>query len=195
MIQVKRLIVLLALAFTLALVPAGTAQAKKPLIGAMDLEYNLGWPEPQDVIPDWAGTITINETEYGMLFFCIGSGKAFDTPPLRGKIHFFAEIWAIYDTGFDFTSLLPSDDPDDWDGWLPSDDPDELVLWGYDEGQTNTQNNDYHMNGIVEEADGVFEDWDGRNVHMSGSIEWQVLETPEGPVVAPEHAPGIFRIN
>ena len=192
--RLKRLIVLLALAFIVALVPAGTAQAKKPLIGTMDLEFNLGWPEPQDVIPDWVGTITIDGTEYGMLFFAIGSGKAFDDN-LKGKVHFFEEIWAIYDTDFDFTSLLPSTDSDDWAYWLPSAEPAELVLWGYDVGQTNIQNSNYHMNGNVEEAFGIFADWEGRNVHMSGVIEWQIVDTPEGPVVAPHYAPGTLRIN
>jgi len=191
-IPFKRLIVLLALVFTLVLVPAGTAQAKKPLIGLMDLEFNLGWPEPQDEIPDWAGTITINDTEYGMLFFCTGSGKAFDDN-LKGKVHFFEEIWAIYDTDFDFTSLLPSDDPNDWVDWLPSAQPVELVLWGYDVGQTNIQNNNYHMNGNVEVAVGDFAIWQGRNVHMSGEIIWYESSSPY--YGAPHYAPGTFRIN
>ena len=183
----RRLIVLLALAFTLVLVPAISAQAKKPLMGAMDLEYNSSWPGPQDEIPDWAGNITIDGTEYRMLFFCIGSGKAFDDF-LKGEVHFFEEIWAIYDTDFVFKSLLPSDDSNDWAYWLPSAEPDELVLWGYDEGQTNIRNNNYHMNGNVEAAFGDFAVWQGRNVHMSGEIIWY------GPG-APQYAPGTFRIN
>ena len=188
----RRLIVLLALAFTLALVPAIPAQAKKPLIGTMDLEFNLLWPGPQADIPDWAGNITFNGDEYRMLFFAIGSGKAFVDDP--GKVHFFEEIWAIYDTD-DFTSLLPSDDPGDWAYWLPSNAPAELVLWGYDAGVVAWQNNKYRMNGNVEEASGAFEVWEGRNVHMSGEIEWQEIETQEGPTLAPHHAPGTFRIN
>lgn len=190
--RLKRLIVLLALAFIVALVPAGTAQAKKPLIGTMDLEFNLGWPEPQDVKPDWVGTITIDGKEYGMLFFAIGSGKAFNDN-LKGKVHFFEEIWAIYDTDFDFTSLLPSNNPADWDYWLPSNNPAELVLWGYDVGQTNTQNNNYHMNGNVEVAIGDFAGWQGRNVHMSGEIIWYDSSSPY--YGAPHYAPGTFRVN
>lgn len=186
-------LLLLTLAFTLALLPAETAQAKKPLIGTMDLEYNLGWPEPQDEIPDWVGTITIDGEEYDMLFFAIGSGKAFDDA-FKGKIHFFEEIWAIYDLDDGFPAI-PSNDPDDWAYFLPKNDPDELVLWGYDKGQTNIQTSKYHMTGNVEEAFGGFSMWEGRNVYMSGIIEWQVIETPEGPVVAPQYAPGEFRIN
>ena len=183
----------LALAFTLALLPVITAQAKEPPIGAMDLEYNLGCPGPQDEIPDWVGAITINGEEYGMLFFAIGSGKAFDDA-WKGKIHFFEEIWAIYDLDDGFPAI-PSDDPDDWAYFLPKNNPDELVLWGYDYGQTNIQTSKYHMNGNVEEASEPFTGWEGRSVHMSGVIEWQVIETPEGPVSAPHYAPGTFRIN
>jgi len=179
-IQVKRLIVLLALAFTLALVPAIPAQAKNPLIGNMDLEFNLDWPGPhQTDIPDWVGNITIDSIEYGMAFFAIGSGKAF-VDVLPGKVHFFEEIWRIYDwVTFDFeTQVLEYG---------------EILLWGYDAGQTclHEHNNNYHMNGNVEVAFGDFAVWQGRNVHMSGEIEWQ--ETPEGP--APKYAPGTFRIN
>ena len=188
--RMRRLTALLALALTLALAPAMPAQAKKPLVGTMALDFNLAWPGPQPDIPDWAGNITFNGDEYRMLFFAIGSGKAFMEDP--GKVHFFWEIWAIYNTTFDFTTLLPSDD---WAGWLPSDAPDELVLWGYDLGVVAWQNNKYRMNGNVEEAFGAFEAWEGRNVHMSGIIEWQEIETPEGTIVAPHHAPGTFRIN
>lgn len=172
--RLKRLIVLLALAFIVALVPVGTAQAKKPLIGTMDLEYNLLWPGPQDAIPDWVGTITIDGTEYGMSFFCIGSGKAFDDN-LKGKVHFFEEIWTIYDwMTFDFeTQELEYG---------------EILLWGYDVGQTNIQNSNYHMNGNVEVAIGDFAIWQGRSVHMSGEIIWYDFG-------APHYAPGTFRVN
>ena len=47
----------------------------------------------------------------------------------------------------------------------------------------------------IEVAEEPFEMWLGRHVHMSGIITWQVLETPDGPVIAPATAPGILRIN
>ena len=177
----------LTLAFTLALLPIIAIQAKKPLIGTMDLEFNTDWPGLQDEIPEWIGTITIDETEYRMLFFAIGSGKAFDDN-LKGKVHFFEEIWAIYDTDDDFTSWLPSDEAAPWAYWLPSNEPAELVLWGYDQGQTNIQNSNYHMNGNVEEAFGEFSMWEDRNVYMNGEIIWYGPGTPH-------FAPGMFRIN
>jgi hypothetical protein len=179
-------LLLLSLTLNLILLPLGAIKAKKPLEGTMDLEFNLGWPAPQDEIPDWVGTITIDGEEYKMLFFAIGSGKAFDEDP--GKVHFFEEIWAIYDTDEDLTLLIPSDSALDWEYWLPENDPEELILWGYDKGQTNLVNSDYHMNGNVEEAFEEFSVWEGRNVHMSGVIEWY----ENG---APNFAPGTFRIN
>ena len=177
----------LTLALTLALLPVMTAQAKKPLYGAMDLEYNTAWPGPQDVIPDWVGTITIDGEEYGMLFFAIGSGKAFDDN-LKGNVHFFEEIWAIYDTEVDLTLKIPSDSAADWEYWLPDNGPEELVLWGHDKGQTNVRTSKYHMTGSAEGAFGDFMMWEDRSVYMSGVIDWY------GPG-EPHYAPGTFRIN
>ena len=88
----KRLgVVALVVAFTVALVSAAPVEAKKPLIGTLDLQFNLGWPGPQNEVPDWVGNITIDGKLYDMAFYAIGSGKSFVTDPanLRGKIHFF----------------------------------------------------------------------------------------------------------
>lgn len=176
----------------LTLLPVISVQAKPPLNGTITLEYNLAVIPPTDQVPDWVGTIIFegDENTYGMLFFAIGSGKAFVTSPsdLKGDNHFFEEIWAIYkfkDGGKIFPTL-PTED--DWAYWLPTNDPDELVLWGYDKGHTNIADSEYFMNGNVEGATGVFEEWLGRNVHMSGDIIWY-------PFGAPHYAPGTFRIN
>ena len=88
--QIKRLIVLLALAFTLALVPAGTAQAKKPLRGTMEAEFNTAWKEPSLVIPIWVGSIYIEGTEYDIIFYNIGLY-------VKGNANHFEEIWEIWD--------------------------------------------------------------------------------------------------
>lgn len=175
-------ILLVALGIILVLVPVVPVHAMKPLRGTMDLQFNLGWPGPQEAIPDWVGTITIDGEVYGMLFFAIGSGKAFVTPPYKGNnIHFFEEIWEIYDMAnfqFEFNE----------DGVLTLLVVGQPFLWGYDEGQTNLKTSKYHMNGNVEEACGDFSMWEGRSVHMSGIIEWY-------PFGAPQYAPGTFRIN
>jgi hypothetical protein len=177
-----------ALTVTLTTALLSVVYAKKPLVGTMDLTYNTLVPGPQPLIPDWVGTITIDGEEYGMLFFAIGSGKSFDDF-LKGQVHFFEEIWAIYDTDFDLRSLIPSNSAVDWDYWLPANEPDELVLWGYDKGLTNVRNSKYHMNGDVQEANGIFSGWEGRSVHMKGVIQWN----PE--TGGPQYAPGTFRIN
>lgn len=176
--KMKRLsVVVLAVALTLSLISVAPVQAKKPLRGTMDLEYNLAWPGPQEEIPDWVGTIIIDGQVYDMAFYAIGSGKAFVTPPFRGKIHFFEEKWVIGDIHYVFT-----------DGVLTEFEEINILCWGYDKGQTNTQTSKYHMNGNVEEASGFFEGWAGRSVHMHGIIEWY-------PFGAPFAAPGEFRIN
>jgi len=171
----KILLAVLALAVVMLATPyVGTVMAKKPLAGTMELEFNLLWPGPQADIPDWVGTITIDGTEYGMTFFCIGSGKAFDDF-LKGKVHFFEEIWVIYDwMTFNFEDQTL--------------DYGEILLWGYDVGQTNIQNSNYHMNGNVEMAIEDFAAWEGRSVHMSGKILWLAPGVPQ-------YAPGAFRAN
>jgi len=177
----KKLSVLLLLVFTLSLVvPIGLVSAKKPLIGDMDLQFNLDWPGPQTIIPEWVGTITINGEEYGMAFFNIGTGKPFDLQN-NGSPLFFEEVWVIYDVGdYDFAF--------DENGVLTKFEFGDIVLWGYDAGLTNLKNSIYHMVGNVEEANDPFSNWIGRSVHMSGDIIWY-------PFGAPYQAPGIFRIN
>ncbi|MFX1301208.1 MAG: hypothetical protein ACFFAL_05630 [Promethearchaeota archaeon] len=174
-------VILLVFAFSIALVAAAPVQAKKPLIGDMNLEFNLGWAGPSDVIPEWVGTITINEVDYGMVFFNLGTGKPFASAG-EGNVLFYGEIWAIYEwVTFDFESQVLETG--------------ELILMGTDEGVLSFANSKYRMNGVVTEVGVGWEIYNGRNVHMSGYIEWQTLQTPDGPVVAPYKAPGIFRIN
>ncbi len=164
----------LAVVLTLVLQPAIPAQADQPLYGDMDLEFNLGWPGPNTTVPVWIGTVMIDGSQYGMVFFNVGSGKPF-VDRVQGNVAFFGEIWVIYDWitfNFDTQEFLHG----------------EVLLWGVDEGVTTRANSKYRMNGSVEGAFGIFEQWDGRNVHMSGTIEFY-------PFGAPHFAPGVFRIN
>ena len=164
----KPMPLVLAMAITLAIILVAPAQAKKPLVGTMDLTFNLAWSGPSETVPEWEGTITIGDDVYFMKFFNIGTGKQGDQDP--GMTLHFGEIWKI------------------WDG-------DTLILQGTDEGVVSLANNKYRMNGVVTEACGDFAIWEGRNVHMSGYITWQNLGTEENPIMAPEYAPGVFRIN
>lgn len=166
-------------AFTIAALTgvAGPAEAKAPLIGTMDLQFNLAWPGPNEVVPDWVGTITIDGDEYGMAFFNTGTGKPFDEQPADNV--FFEETWAIYET-LDF-SFTP-------DGFLDEFEPGDVVLSGYDRGISVLVNASYRMNGDVRVAEGEFAEWLGRHVHMSGDLVFY-------PFGAPQYAPGTFRIN
>ena len=150
--------------------------AKKPaanLKGEMDLQFDVFaiWPEE----PVWVGTITFEENgTYGMRFFHFSPFKEYSqASPFEERF----EIYTV--VGEDTT----------------------VVLAGPDEGVTTLANKPpedptkYRMNGEIDLAREPFEEWLGRNVHMSGIITWQTLQTPEGPVVAPDTAPGIFRIN
>ncbi|MFX0182297.1 MAG: hypothetical protein ACFE95_04360 [Candidatus Hodarchaeota archaeon] len=170
----KKLAVLLLSVFILTLLPVVSVNAKKPLYGTMDLQFNDGWPGPQETIPDWVGHIYIDSDgdgeceEYGMVFFLLDFTE-------KGSVLFFSEKWVIYEW---IEAELPFSDPEDFSHG-------EILLWGYDEGLT-TKNNKYHMTGSVKEAKAPFLMWVGRFVYMRGRI----VVNSEGMF-----APGVFRIN
>ena len=152
---------ILVLAFTLALFLVPPVLAKKPLIGTMELDRNPAWyPGAKTLVPDWVGTVTIDGDEYYMEFYNLETSVS--NP---GKDGHFDEIWWIK-----VTATGPT------------------VLKGTDSGVVSVANSKYRMNGIVTETNTAFAEWLGRQVHMSGVIEW----TDEGN---PSAAPGEFRIN
>ncbi|MFX1286817.1 MAG: hypothetical protein ACFFB5_24475 [Promethearchaeota archaeon] len=180
----KKLSVLFLVVFILGLLPVLSVSAKKPLIGHMELSlvlditqtpYSYPPGPPGTYLVTWEGKITF-EDDYYMRFFLVGTGKPGN--PETGKASHFGEIWEIWTA-----------DPDE--GGLP-------ILLGTDEGLTNVEKDltwKYRMNGIVKEAfdqDGYpkFSMWAGRNVHMSGTIEWL-----GEPFAIGSEAPGIYRIN
>jgi hypothetical protein len=85
--DMKSLIVLPILAFTLLLLQTGTAQADQPLTGQMELDFYLD-------NPIWRGTIT-GDISGNMFFTNVGTGKRGEQEP--GKTLHFAEIWKITD--------------------------------------------------------------------------------------------------
>jgi hypothetical protein len=161
--------------------PAFLAKAKPlpNLIGTMDLYFELEAVMPDD--PVWVGTITFEgygdeiDDVYGMRFYHLSP------IPLKeySQASPFEERFEIYDL----------------------DDPNDVYLAGPDVGVTTLANKPpgdtkYRMNGKIEVASEPFEGWLGCNVHMSGVITWQFLTLPDGTVMlAPETAPGTFRIN
>jgi hypothetical protein len=171
LISVILMVTVLSMGFTII-------DAKKPLYGTTDLQFNLGFPGPQTEIPVWLGTINIDNEEYGMIFFNIGSGKSFVDTPSESNT-FFGEIWVIFEwieIEFDEFGALAS-----WNAG-------PKVLLGTDEGVVTFKNDKYRMNGEVTEAYGIFSGWIGRSVYMNGIIQWY-------PFGAPQYAPGEFRIN
>jgi hypothetical protein len=157
-------LLMLTLTLTLALILVTPVLAMEPLRGTMDLTFNLAWSGPSETIHEWNGSITIGDDVYFMEFFNIGTGKQGDQDP--GMTLHFGEIWKIWE----------------------DEERDNLLLNGTDEGVVSLANSEYRMNGVVTVAYGDFVIWEGRNVHMSGIIEWY-------PFGAPHFAPGIFRIN
>ena len=188
-------VVLLVAAFALACVAVAPVQAKKPLRGSMDLEFNVWWhpllggPGYNEwEIPDWMGTITFDgdDTEYGMAFFAFTTGKPFDEQN-PGMAFFFGEIWAIYED-VELITIL------DEEGNFVSQEfiGTNLLMWGYDYGVTVGSNAKYHMNGDVQ-FDDIFGVYVGRHVHMSGTITYYT----EGPFTGfPNYSDdGQFRVN
>jgi hypothetical protein len=140
------------------------------LTGEMDLYFDLAAVWPDD--PVWVGTVTFEDYGvYGMRFYHLSPFKEYS------QASPFEDYFEIYNL---------SDET--------------VVLGGPDVGVTVLANKPpdptkYHMNGEIDAAAEPFEEWLGRNVHMSGVITWQVLSTPDGPVVAPATAPGTIRLN
>ena len=155
---------------------AGTTDnARKPsshLTGTMDLNFTgqVGLENPI-----WIGTINIEGFgEFGMRFFHLSPPKGFS------QASPFEEYWEIFDSA----------------------DPTVVYLGGSDEGVTTLANKppdpcNYVMNGEVKVANEPFDNWMGRNVHMSGIITFQFITLPDGTVQGPvpATAPGTFQVN
>lgn len=110
--------------------------------------------------PTWEGTVSLPDGEYTI--------KWWGEPgtPTTGQVFHFIERWEILDG-------------------------DDLLLAGVDIGTTTIRhgkNSTWRTNGIVTEAYEDFENWIGRQVHMSGHFTWAAPGLPD-------HGIGIFRIN
>lgn len=168
----KRVWAVLAILFVVPLMVAGPADAKRPLRGEMDLYFNEGFFTGETGCPvvTWAGSIDIDGVTYGMAFFPTGARQT-------GAAFHFEEIWTVYENPFGFTGGELGACPDG-----------PVVMTGVDSGVTSP-NETYRMNGVVEESHGDLAAWQGRRVHMSGSI---VYDQDTG---FPLTAPGDFRLN
>ncbi len=149
-----------------------TAKPSANLRGEMDLYFDLTAVVPDD--PVWVGTITFEGNgTYGMRFYHLSPFRDYSQA-------------SPFEEYFEIFTLTPDS---------------TVILAGPDVGVTTTANKPpepctYRMNGEIEVAAAPFEGWLGRHVHMGGIITWQILTLPDGStVIAPETAPGIFRIN
>jgi hypothetical protein len=111
----------------------------------------------------WNGTITIGTDTYPLRFKSLGV----EPPPPPPRAFVFEEEFEISDDGFN-TFLLQGSNH----GVVPC-----------------SKNNTFVANGKVEIANGPFAMWNGRTVHIRGTITWVV------PCVFPAGATGTFRIN
>ena len=108
----------------------------------------------------WVGTITIDDVIYDLRFKSLGD------PPSPPRASQFEEEFEISSDGF--TTLL---------------------LQGPNAGVLNFGNSKFVANGEVEVANAPFEMWLGRNVHISGTVFWEIFP------VLPDYALATFRIN
>jgi hypothetical protein len=74
-----------------------------------------------------------------------------------------------------------------------------VVLRGWNAGVVTYANNPpdpckFLANGKVEEAYGDFAEWEGRNVHIRGTVFWNPVPHPDFGLL-PDHAEATFRIN
>ena len=139
--------------------------AKPQLTGIVNLDFVLPAPGTLPPFYFWVGTVTFGKQTYDLRYKSVG-----DPPPPPPRAFVFDERFEIYDYRF-------------------LGDPDHLLLEGPDAGVVPCGNNKFVANGKVEFADGPFEEWLGRNVHIKGIITWVI------PCVLPQGATGTFRIN
>jgi len=109
----------------------------------------------------WVGTIIIDGVTYGLRFESVGA-----PPPPPPQAFVFDERFEIWDVGFT-----------------------TLYLAGTDDGVLNYGNSKFVSNGEVDVAEYQFEEWMGRNVHISGTVSWEIYP------VLPDYAIGTLRIN
>jgi len=156
----KRLIVLLALAlaFTLVLAPAVSAQPNKPLryeVSGVSAIY--GWVGTID-----SGDLTGKTAIWVSLILELRGGETL----VDAKNVYFFELWFIGDdiayvggiNGFEITG--------------------DVVLAGFDEGVTRLKNGEFSGNGIVTEAYGAWSHLIGCKEHCSGTVDFVDLADP-----------------
>jgi len=161
----KKWAVLVVLAVGLSIVTAVPAVANRPLVGSMDLDFNLGFGDAAAPCPDvtWAGNIDFDGDVHGMAFVPTAP------PEIVGRAFHFEESWMVYAQPFAFTGGVLSE----------CDDGNPVVLSGYDAGVESMASLIAVANGAVEwvDPDGPFDEaLADRHVHWSGLVEANLVE-------------------
>jgi hypothetical protein len=126
----------------------------------------------------WNGTVDFGvKGKYGITYV------SYENPRAYSQASPFYEDFYIYEEGTVF----------DWQN------PENVILKGWNAGVVTYANNPpdpckFLANGKVEEAYGPLEEWDGRNVHIRGTVFWNPVPHPELGLL-PDHAEATFRIN
>ncbi|MBT8387260.1 MAG: hypothetical protein KJO12_07590 [Ignavibacteria bacterium] len=152
-------------------------QAKKPspnLIGTTNTPFNFPpLPDPggSGLPIFWKGTIDFGEDTYGIYFL------SYDAPRGYSQASPFYEDFVIHELG----------------------NTANVYLKGWNAGVVTYANNppepcQFLANGKVDEAYGEFEEWQGRNLHIKGTVYWNPIPIP-GVGLIPEYAAGTLRIN
>ena len=150
-------------ALLLTLMPVGTAKANHPLNGTTTYRF-VGDFDDQGRFIFWEGDV---------------SGD------IEGVIRWWGDPFSFrytgqashYDMSWEIVEIVNEEE--------------FLLMAGEDNGTTtarHAKNSNWRTNGIVTVANGAFEEWVGRHVHMSGHFTW----TLEG---IPYDGSGIFRVN
>lgn len=164
----RRSTIVFVMAVILSLLVVVPVNAKQPLGGWIDADFNLGFGDAETPCPEitWVGNIDIDGVLYGFAWT--------PTSPLKEagvSIHY-TEKWMIYESPFEY------------DGGVFEECDVAVAVWGYDAGAASPVN--AIGNGSVEwvNPDGPFDVMLlGRNVHWSGSL------------ASPIEFSGMFRIN
>jgi hypothetical protein len=142
----RKLRILLVLVLVFALIPAGTALAKKPAGGETTHSFDgtPGTGAYDGFLQAWVGEIDVDGDEDGDydIVWWIKLGENWRE---TGKA---SHYWMVTEI---------------WDG-------DTKILATWEHGTTTSPNTSWRANGVVTYATDYFDGWEGRRVHESGNF-------------------------
>ncbi|NNE34222.1 MAG: hypothetical protein HKN13_03235 [Rhodothermales bacterium] len=135
--------------------------AKKPFVATNSALFNPAI-FTDHTKPSWYGTYTVDDVEYGQVFYSMGTGKPFDDP-VTGQAFHAMESFEVY-TWIDFDPELQT---------LTTGD---LLMTGVNLGvQTQSV---FRSHGRILEAHGPFEGLAGRPLSGRATVEWAAPGLP-----------------